>query len=149
MFTCKKTYADIPFAHRQHLHDGHCSQIHGHNWSVTFTFGCEALDECGFVVDFGKLRPLKRWIDRNLDHACVFNRDDPLLEEILAINEKSGCRVYQAYIVDQCSSEGMAKHLFEVMGPKVRKMTRGRAFLLSVEVVEDSRNSATYQPERS
>lgn len=147
MFTCKKTYADIPFAHRQHRHDGHCSQIHGHNWSFTFTFGCTELDECGFVVDFGKLKPIKNWIDENLDHACVFNYDDPLLDEILAINEKSGMKVYQPYIVDLCSSEGLARHLFGIMDTKVREMTDGRAFLTEVEVVEDSRNSARYRPE--
>lgn len=146
MFTCQKTYADIPFAHRQHRHDGHCAQIHGHNWSFTFTFGCRSLDECGFVVDFGKLKPVKNWIEENLDHACVFNHDDPLLQDILAINERSGCQVYQAYIVDQCSSEGLAKHLFEVVGPMIEEMTAGRAHLLSVEVVEDSRNSAMYRP---
>lgn len=146
MFTCQKTYSDIPFAHRQHLHDGHCSQIHGHNWSFTFTFGCRELDECGFVVDFGKLKPVRKWIDENLDHACVFNRDDPLLEQLLSINESSGCKVYQPYIVDQCSSEGLAEHLFEIVDPMVREMTDGRAHLISVKVVEDTRNSATYQP---
>ena len=144
MFTCQKTYSDIPFAHRQHRHDGHCAQIHGHNWSFTFTFGCEALDECGFVVDFGKLKPLRDWIEDKLDHACVFNRDDPLLEEILRINETSGCRIYKEYIVDQCSSEGLAKHLFNVVDPMIREMTDGRAFLTSVAVTEDTRNSATY-----
>lgn len=146
MFTCQKTYSDIPFAHRQHRHDGHCAQIHGHNWSFTFVFGCEALDECGFVVDFGKLKPLREWIDEHLDHACVFNQDDPLLEEILKINDTSGCQIYKAYIVDQCSSEGLAKHLFDVVKPMIREMTKGRAFLLSVVVTEDTRNSATYKP---
>ncbi len=148
MFTCKKTYSDIPFAHRQHRHDGHCSQIHGHNWSFTFTFGCERLDECGFVVDFGKLKPLRRWIDAHLDHACLFNRDDPHLAAILAINEAVGCRIYQPYVVDQCSSEGIARHLFDVMDPMVKEISSGRAYLLSVEVIEDSRNSATYTPTR-
>lgn len=148
MFTCKKTYSDIPFAHRQHRHDGHCSQIHGHNWSFTFTFGCERLDECGFVVDFGKLKPLKRWIDENLDHACLFNRDDPHLQAILAVNEATGCKIYRPYIVDQCSSEGIAKHLFSIMDELVREISSGRAFLISVEVIEDSRNSATYTPAR-
>ena len=146
MFTCQKTYADIPFAHRQHRHDGHCAQIHGHNWSFTFTFGCLELDECGFVVDFGKLKPIRNWIDENLDHACLFNRDDPHLEAILEINQRTGCAIYQPYIVDFCSSEGLAQHLFEVVDPMVREMTDDRAFLLSVEVVEDSKNSATYEP---
>ena len=55
MITCSKLYKDIPFAHRQHLHDGHCSQIHGHNWDIKLTFSCKELDAMGFVVDFGKL----------------------------------------------------------------------------------------------
>ncbi len=147
MYTCQKTYSDIPFAHRQHRHEGHCAQIHGHNWSLSFTFGCERMDACGFVVDFGKLKWLRDWIDENLDHACIFNRDDPLLPEITRLNSENGCSVFKPYIVDQCSSEGLAKHLFTVVDPKVRSMTDGRAFLLSVTVTEDSRNSATYSPE--
>ncbi len=145
MFTCRKTYSDIPFAHRQHKHDGHCAQIHGHNWSFVFTFGCKELDECGFVVDFGKLKPLKSWIDDNLDHACLFNSDDPLLSEILKVNETSGCQVYKPYIVEQCSCEGVARHLHDVVDPMIREMTQERAFVLSVEVIEDARNAATYR----
>ncbi len=147
MFTCRKTYSDIPFAHRQHRHDGHCAQIHGHNWSFVFTFGCSELDECGFVVDFGKLKPLKQWIDDNLDHACLFNKDDPLLEDILKINETSGKQVYKPFILDQCSCEGVARHLYGVVDPMIREMTNDRAFVLSVEVVEDSHNAATYKAE--
>ncbi len=148
MFTCQKTYSDIPFAHRQHRHDGHCSQIHGHNWGFTFTFGCDELDECGFVVDFGKLKPIRRWIDENLDHACLFNRDDPHLEAILAVNQTTGCQIYRPYIVDQCSSEGLARHLFPIVDKLVREISAGRAYLISVQVVEDSRNSATYAQAR-
>lgn len=95
-------------------------------------------------MDFGELKPLRDWIEDNLDHACVFNRDDPLLEEILRINETSGCRIYKEYVVDQCSSEGLAKHLFAVVDPMIREMTNGRAFLTSVAVTEDTRNSASY-----
>jgi 6-pyruvoyltetrahydropterin/6-carboxytetrahydropterin synthase len=59
MITCSKTYRDIPFAHRQHRHEGHCSFLHGHNWSVEIEFACSQLDERGFVVDFGGLGYLK------------------------------------------------------------------------------------------
>ena len=76
MLTCKKTYRDIPFAHRQHTHDGHCVFIHGHNWSITLTFACREVDVNGFVIDFGKLRYIKNWIDERLDHACLFNEND-------------------------------------------------------------------------
>ncbi len=104
------------------------------------------MDACGFVVDFGNLKPLREWIDQNLDHACVFNRDDPLLDEILKINDTAGCRIYKPCIVDQCSSEGLAKHMFDVVDPMIQEITSERAFLISVVVTEDARNSATYKP---
>lgn len=146
MYTCKKTYSDIPFAHRQHLHDGHCAFIHGHNWSFTFTFGCHKLDECGFVVDFGKLKPLKAWIDDKLDHACLFNATDPMLQTFETFNKQHSGKVFKIYVVDCCSSEGLAKHLFEEINSILADMTGGRAYLIAVEVVEDQKNSATYQP---
>ena len=77
MLTCSKTYRDIPFAHRQHRHDGHCALIHGHNWAIKLTFACRETDANGFVVDFGDLKYLKTWIAQNLDHACLFNESDP------------------------------------------------------------------------
>ena len=84
MYTCSKTYTDIPFAHRQHKHEGHCSYIHGHNWSIKFTFGCHKLDDNGFVMDFGKMKFIRDWIEINLDHAFVYNKGDTTAEEIIS-----------------------------------------------------------------
>ncbi|MDR2845041.1 MAG: 6-carboxytetrahydropterin synthase [Puniceicoccales bacterium] len=140
MFTCSKTYAEVPFAHRQHRHGGHCAFIHGHNWTFTFTFGCHTLDENGFVVDFGDLKYIRRWFDENLDHACVFNRDDPEREKITA----AAPAAYKVYLVDSCSAEGLAKHLFEVVDALVKRETQGRVFVVEVRVDEDARNSATF-----
>ncbi|MDR3228260.1 MAG: 6-carboxytetrahydropterin synthase [Puniceicoccales bacterium] len=142
MFTCSKTYTDVPFAHRQHRHSGHCAFVHGHNWTFTFVFGCNALDENGFVVDFGDLKYIRRWFDDNLDHACVFNRDDPLRESLVA----AAPAAYKVYIVENCSAEGLAKHLHETVGELVKKKTHGRVFIVEARVQEDARNSATYHP---
>lgn len=142
MITCTKTYADIPFAHRQHRHDGLCRLVHGHNWSLTLTFGCLQPDENGFVVDFGKLKFLKDWITKHLDHACVFNRDDPLREALTAVG---GAEVWKTYVVESCSCEGLARHLFELFDAMVRGDTNGRAFLVAIEVEEDSKNSGAYR----
>jgi 6-pyruvoyltetrahydropterin/6-carboxytetrahydropterin synthase len=140
MLTCTKTYRDIPFAHRQHRHEGHCALIHGHNWSITLTFACRATDANGFVIDFGKLNYLKEWIDSQLDHACLFNADDPQKDRLL---EQFG-PVFKAYVLPNCSCEGLAEHLYEVFGPMVRTQTEGRAWLTAVEIQEDSKNSACY-----
>jgi 6-pyruvoyltetrahydropterin/6-carboxytetrahydropterin synthase len=141
MITCRKCYTDIPFAHRQHHHDGHCALIHGHNWGINITFGCNQTDANGFVVDFGKLKFIRRWIEENLDHGCVFNHDDPMLAALTAVG---GDDVWKVYLVDSCSCEGLAEHLYAVFDAMVREATEGRAFVVAIEVTEDSRNSATY-----
>lgn len=140
MLTCKKSYRDIPFAHRQHLHDGHCALIHGHNWTITLTFACKETDANGFVVDFGKLGYIKAWIAEHLDHACLFNQDDPERERLLSTF--SG--LFKAYTLPNCSCEGIARHLFEIFNAMVRENTNERVWITSVEIEEDSKNSAQY-----
>lgn len=141
--TCRKIYRDIPFAHRQHRHDGHCALIHGHNWSFAFTFACREPDANGFVVDFGKLGALRSWIDRHFDHACVFNEDDPEREALVAVAPGA----WKTTVVSDCSCEGLARHLYAELNPVIHQETNGRAWIASVEVEEDSRNSACYTPE--
>ena len=140
MLSCKKTYFDVPFAHRQHLHDGHCSYIHGHNWDISVTFVCDETDENGFVVDFGKVKFLKEWIGAHLDHACLFSNDDPLVEKLRAAAPEA----WKIYQVEQCSCEGLARHLYNVFNGMVIEKTGGRARVYCVEVSEDKKNAALF-----
>ena len=140
MLTCSKTYRDIPFAHRQHRHAGHCAFLHGHNWTLRFTFACTEPDENGFVIDFGKLKYIKEWIQKNLDHACLFNQDDPEREALLSQHPD----LFKPYILPDCSSEGLAHHLYEIINPMVQEATGGRVRVTIVEVEEDSKNAAMY-----
>ena len=142
MLTCRKTYAEIPFAHRQHRHAGHCARIHGHSWSLSLTFACAELDRHGFVVDFGGLRFLREWIDAYLDHACVLSADDL---ELAWVRSKDGS-VFKLLVVANASAEGIAQHLHATLDPMVRAQTEGRAWIAEVELHEDSRNSVRYVP---
>lgn len=142
MLTCKKTFPDIPWAHRIHRHDGLCAFIHGHNWTLTFTFGCTTPDENGFVTDFDKLDYIGDWIDAHLNHACVFSEDDPLKDVLLA----AAAQAWKPYIVPSCSSEGMVRHLHEVLSPIVKANSNGRVFLIAVEIEEDRFSTAKYTP---
>ncbi len=141
MLTCKKTYFDIPFAHRQHLHDGHCSFIHGHNWDISLTFACEQTDENGFVVDFGKVKFIKQWIDEHLDHACVFSSADSDAKKLV----EASSELWKVYFVEQCSCEGLAMHLFDVFNKLVKQHTNSRVRVIEIEVSEDSKNTATFK----
>ncbi len=139
--TCVKLYSEIPFAHRQPSHAGHCRFIHGHGWSFEIEFGCESKDECGFVVDFGGLKGLKKILDDKFDHALVLNADDPLVNvpALDAVLEVTGRNLV---LVPDCSAEGLAEHVLLLARTYVESMTVGRVTVVRVTCYEDSRNSA-------
>lgn len=45
-----------------------CARLHGHNIVVRVTLAAEDLDATGFVLDYGELGPLGRWLDATFDH---------------------------------------------------------------------------------
>lgn len=155
MFTCTKKYIDLPFAHRQHRHAGHCCLIHGHNWSFKFVFGCNKCDENGFVIDFGSLHWLKKWLEQRFDHTLVLNEDDPSLGRLTAMlaegwpnaEDKETAIYAKIHVVPNCGAEGLAQYIWEQITPRLHELTEGRVFLRSVTVSEDSKNSATYRNE--
>lgn len=148
MITCTKAYPNLPFAHRQPNHRGHCALIHGHNWTFIFTFYATHLDACGFVVDFGKLKFLREWIEERFDHTLVLNATDPQLRYLRqALDSQPGDRgvgaLAKLVVVPDCSSEGLAAYLLREVDALLRENTEGRVGVCKVEVVEDEKNSAT------
>jgi len=146
MITCSKTYRDIPLSHRQPFHSGRCSRLHGHSWTITLTFEAENLDSNGFVIDFGDLHFIEDWIDENLDHGIVLCSDDPEKEKLLQLASDG---LLQITWVDSASCEGIARFLYETFQPMVESQTKGRAWIKSVHLKEDSKNAADYTPSRS
>jgi 6-pyruvoyltetrahydropterin/6-carboxytetrahydropterin synthase len=153
MITCTKIYTDIPFAHRQPNHKGHCAMIHGHNWSFKFTFATDELDSNGFVVDFGELQWLRMYLNTMFDHKLLLNENDPMLGQLADflgrvplgqdINAHGCLKLADIVTVPNCGAEGLAQFLLDAVGRMVRTDTSNRVFLLSVTVSEDSKNSAT------
>lgn len=142
MITCSKRFSDIPFAHRQHKHDGHCAWIHGHNWEFEIEFAAETLDENGFVIDFGKLKFIKKWISDELDHSFLVNRSDPQLPNIIKHIAQPG--LARVRVIPDGSAEGLAKFVFDELNPLVLKNSNNRVWIRRVIVREDEKNSATY-----
>lgn len=72
MYFSSKTYGHergLSCAFRQPTATSHCNMIHGYALSFQFTFGCGALDENNWVVDFGGLKELKEWLEFSFDHT--------------------------------------------------------------------------------
>lgn len=142
-YSSTKTYRNLPCAHRRWRHEGHCAHVHGYSRSFTFVFGCNELDACGFVMDFGKLKPVKAWLESQFDHTLLLDSADPLLAEFRALENKGACRLI---VLDDVGMEGSARHVYEWVDAWVREATNGRVRLRSVECRENDKNSAVYAP---
>lgn len=57
-------------SHQLHgLKEGHpCGRLHGHNYVIIVELKSGTLDENGFIMDYGELKPIKDYIDDKLDH---------------------------------------------------------------------------------
>lgn len=155
MHLVTKSYRDLPAAHRQPGHDGHCRLIHGHNWGFDITFACDLMDKNGFVLDVGKLDTVKRFLVDYFDHTLLLNEDDIMLGQIRAFmqeREDDAPKDWLAkvVVVKNCGMEGLAKFVFDqVSNILTREFSSDWAHrgLHVVEVTcwEDSKNRATYK----
>lgn len=142
-FTSTKTYRNLPCAHRQWRHEGHCAWIHGYSRSFTFVFACTELDANHFVMDFGALRKVKEWLEHMFDHTLLICADDPELETFEALHQRGLCSLR---VLPNVSMEATSKYVFDHVQPLIDTATDGRVWILSVECRENDKNSAVYTP---
>ncbi len=140
-----KHYTDLPCAHRTHSHPGHCRFVHGYSRSFTFVFEAEELDGHGFVVDFSSLKPLKAWLEEVFDHTLLIAAADPELAFFQDMDARGLC---QLRVLPQVSMEGTARYVYDFVSALVREQTQGRAWVASIEVRENMKNSALIGFER-
>ncbi|MDE7402534.1 MAG: 6-carboxytetrahydropterin synthase QueD [Muribaculaceae bacterium] len=68
MYIVKKTF-EFSAAHQLELsYQSACTNLHGHNWTVTVECRSKKLDQNGMVVDFSHI---KRHIIERLDHKVL------------------------------------------------------------------------------
>jgi 6-pyruvoyltetrahydropterin/6-carboxytetrahydropterin synthase len=60
-FSASQQQTQLPASHPDH-------RLHGHNYIVEIILRAEQLDEYGFVIEVGDLKPFQRIIDDELDH---------------------------------------------------------------------------------
>jgi 6-pyruvoyltetrahydropterin/6-carboxytetrahydropterin synthase len=65
-FTFCASHQLLQLAERNPNHP--CARLHGHNYVVELELRAPALNDVGFVRDFGDLALIRHWIDRVLDH---------------------------------------------------------------------------------
>ena len=104
---------DFCYGHRLLNYAGKCCHLHGHNGRVIITFEASGLDKQGMVLDFTEIkRVISGWIDENIDHRMVLQRDDPAVPALQAMNEP-------LYLMDvNPTAENIARLIFDVARQK-------------------------------
>ena len=97
------------------------------------------------MIDFGDLHFINEWIDENLDHSTALKENDPMLKECEKL-EKQG--LLKILLVKSASCEGIAQFLYHTFQPMIEQKTNSRVRIKTLHLEEDSKNSATYSPEK-
>ena len=126
---------------RQPEAHSHCRFLHGYSLQFKFTFACEELDHKNWVVDFGGLKPLKKWLEDNFDHKVVLDSKDPEMETFKMLEEKG---LAELTVVDGVGVEKFAEHAAKYADELVRTLTEDRCWVHSCECAEHGANSAIY-----
>lgn len=128
-------------AYRNHRSSSDCYLLHGYARDIHVVFGAKNLDNEGFVVDFGGLKDFKRWLEEKFDHTTVLQADDPLVPAFRQM-EKEG--YLKLTVLPLVSCEGWAMYIAKALDNFIQNITNERAYVLRLEVKENSKNSAIY-----
>jgi 6-pyruvoyltetrahydropterin/6-carboxytetrahydropterin synthase len=134
----------VSTAFRQHKANSHCKWVHGYALTFRATFGAYELDERNWVVDFGSLKPFKRWLEKYFDHKLLIANDDPDFWNIYQSQHES--ITADVLPVEATGCEAIARMSFEWL--EVWLQDNGyspRCWVHSLEVSEHAGNSAIVQ----
>ena len=125
-------------AFRQWRADSHCNLIHGYALGFEITFEAEELDDRNWVIDFGDLGVLKKWLKEMFDHTTEVAFDDPNLELFEDLNSKN---LIDLRLLENVGCEAFAEavYLFCKM-----EFEDDRVKVKSVRVFEHGANSAVF-----
>ena len=122
----------------------HCHLLHGYSLAFKFTFGCKELDNKNWAVDFGSLKPLKKWLEDHFDHKTAVDINDPHLDKLKELEKHDLAEIVE---FDGVGAEMFAKHAFDFADKLIREQTNNRCYVVEVECMEHGANSAIYRKE--
>ena len=141
-YSCCKTFSGYPCTHRQWQHPGHCRLVHGYSRSFTCWFAANALDGCGFVVDFSSLKELEAQLAEQFDHTFLASSDDPLLPTWRALHEQGALALR---IMTNVGMESSAELVWTWANALLQQRDGGRSCCFKVEARENDKNAAFYE----
>jgi 6-pyruvoyltetrahydropterin/6-carboxytetrahydropterin synthase len=121
----------------------HCRFIHGYALAFRFTFVTATLDDRGWCIDFGGLKPLRAWLHEMFDHTTLAASDDP---ELPLLRELDTRGVIQLRILPAVGCEAFAAMAHQWATAFLHRQTDARVQLERVDVSEHAGNTASFTP---
>lgn len=127
---------------RQHRTDTHCKFLHGYALSFKLTFECTKLDAKNWVIGFGELKVVKKFLEDTFDHKTIIAADDPEYKMFLPLHER---KMINMVTLPKVGCEAFAELVYNkveniLLNLKVENDVR----LVMVECREHETNSAIY-----
>lgn len=153
MYSVQKTYGHnlgLSSCFRQWRAKSHCAQIHGYALQVELTFLATELDSNNWVIDFGALKPVKRYLESTFDHRLLVANDDPEKDTLCGL---AGLGLADVLVVDAVGCEAFAQLVYATVdrmlnSGELGEEAVGRVTLMEVTVREHAGNAATYHGEQ-
>lgn len=143
-----KVFKYLPCGHAQYFDQepdgspGECASIHGYDREVEFTFAGE-IDDNGWIVPFGELKPVKQFLEYYFDHVTVLPADDPRLHQLTdELTQPGGLLGTIRILPSGVSMEMSSLFIWEHVNAYIYKVTDGRCYVEKVRVYEHNRNDA-------
>ena len=125
-------------AFRQWKANSHCNLIHGYSLGFEITFESVELNEQNWVIDFGDLGILKKYLNETFDHTTVISHDDPEYDTFVDLDKKN---LIDLRVFDNVGCEAFAEEVFNFCK---RTLENDRVFIREVRVFEHGSNSAVF-----
>lgn len=142
-FKSTKVFTGFPCTHRQWRAESHCRFVHGYSREFHFEFAASELTKEGWVVDFGGLKEVKKWLENVFDHTFLVAADDPELETFKELDKRG---VILLRVLPNPGMEGTALYVFDEASKILESLYGKRAWITRVEVRENEKNSAIFIP---
>ena len=150
-----KIFKYLPCGHAQYFDTesdgkpGDCASVHGYDREVEFTFAGE-IDDHGWIVPFGELAPVKKFLEYYFDHVTVLPADDPRLSHITPeLVAPGGLLGTLRVLPSGVSMEMSSVFIWEHVNYYIHKTTNGRCYVERVRVYEHNRNDAMCEVDES
>lgn len=141
-FKSTKRFTGFPCTHRQWRAESHCRFVHGYSREFYFEFAASELTKEGWVVDFGGLKELKKWLEYVFDHTFLVAQDDPELATFQELDKRGAIMLR---VLPNPGMEGTAFYVYQEASRILEKLYGKRAWITKVVVSENEKNSAIFE----